>query len=321
MRHASGSDGETGGRRGQRPLLRRPLLPAELPALAANHAARNQARTRRASSHYELDARRQRDHRPARRQPGQPSTRRVLRPAPHHRGHARRRRDLDAFITRQAATTTPTTARTSVIDGTAALPSDLRLTKRQRRIHVSPTSLAVIRAGGNRRKAHGKRERRWRTVITLKQALATFAVIGVLAGISVVVSGALSGSNPERATLTGRRPSPVAAVSQSTVIHSSGRRTAPTKRNRAAKTSHRVHRETHKAPHSRKHSTPPATSQSGQAVDYVQKPAATTPSIVEAPTSSTGSSEPTAASASVDHATRTGPTGAGAPFAPGAQVK
>jgi hypothetical protein len=32
--------------------------------------------------------------------------------------------DLDAFITRQSATTAPAAAQTSVIDGTAALPSD-----------------------------------------------------------------------------------------------------------------------------------------------------------------------------------------------------
>lgn len=228
--------------------------------------------------------------------------------------------DLDAFITRQAATTAPTGAQTPVIDGTAALPSDLRLTKRQRRIRVNSISLPVVRSGVARRKSPVKRERRRRTV---KQALVTCALIGVLTGIGAVASGTLSASHPERTTLADRRPTTVAAVSQSTVTHAPARtRSAPAKQTRAAKTSHRVHPQSHKSRHAHKRSTVPrAASQSGQAVAYVQKPAATTPSIVEAATSSTVSSEPAAVSATAVHATHAGPTGAGAPFAPGAQVK
>jgi hypothetical protein len=228
--------------------------------------------------------------------------------------------DLDAFITRQAATTAPTGAQTPVIDGTAALPSDLRLTKRQRRIRVNSISLPVVRSGVARRKSRVKRERRRRTV---KQALVTCALIGVLTGIGTVASGTLSASHPERTTLADRRPTTVAAGSHSTVTHAPVRtRTAPTKQTRAAKTSHRVHPQSHKSRQGQKHSTVPrAATQSGQAVAYVQKPAATTPSIVEAATSSTVSSEPAAVSATADHATHSGPTGAGAPFAPGAQVK
>jgi hypothetical protein len=112
-------------------------------------------------------------------------------------------------------------------------------------------------------------------------------------------------------------------VRQSTVIHAPARkRTAPTSHTRASNGSHRVHPQSHKSHDVRKHSTVPRlTSRSTQAVAYTQTPAATTPSIVEAATSSTVSREPAAVSASTDHATPAGPTGAGAPFAPGAQVK
>jgi hypothetical protein len=183
VRHASGSDGGTGGGEGNvhygpwpQPVPRETKLEGDAPAAATNWMRDANAITDRLVDNQASPA-------PDEFFDGLPST------ADTHADHD----DLNAFITRQAATTAPTAAQTPVIDGTAALPPDLRLTKRLRRIHLRSISLPALRAGSVWRQTPGKRERRWRTIITLKQALATSALIGVLTGIGAVASGTSRG--------------------------------------------------------------------------------------------------------------------------------
>jgi hypothetical protein len=113
VRHASGSDGGTGGGEGNvhygpwpQPAPHETKLAGDAPAAATNWMRDANAITDRLVDNLAQAPDEFFDQ--------LPST------ADTHADDD----DLDAFITRQSATTAPAAAQTSVIDGTAALPSD-----------------------------------------------------------------------------------------------------------------------------------------------------------------------------------------------------
>jgi len=231
--------------------------------------------------------------------------------------------DLDAFITRAATMAAATAVESTVAQGSAGLPSDIDVAKPQRQIRVKSLGSSLRLASLVRPGARRVREATRRIALGPRRLAAAVAFVGVLAAMSAVVSGSLSGTGtPKPATLAGAQGLKEGASRQVSPIIDGLARTTGGTRNRADKASHRGRSAAGKP---RRSVTHPATSRpasrAAQPVVYVQRTAAPTASTVGATPSSPVPSGPTASTASANSSRSTGPSGAGAPFAPGQQVK
>jgi hypothetical protein len=152
--------------------------------------------------------------------------------------------DLDAFITRAATTVAATPAETAAADGSAALPSDIEVTKPARHIRVNTFGPQAWCAGiaGLRARHAGEHGRRIATA-PKRVALSVMAV-GIIAALTAVASGPLSGvGKPAPATFAGTRATSGRASKQPSAILPVLRRPTTDRGHSATKAAHRERRD------------------------------------------------------------------------------
>ncbi len=232
--------------------------------------------------------------------------------------------DVDAFIARAATPAAETAAQGKVAGGSAGLPADLALAPRQRRIRLASFRDRARRRSAAKRRARDDRERKGSAMLVPRRVAAAAACAAVLAVITAVVSSSLSETPAPRRDIVAsaqraRGPRPE---------HSSSglraHRRAANRRTRAHRAARPPRRGAGHPPH---HGVSPPTRSrvsrySAQPVAYVEPTARLSASSARASASATTTSDTPARGASKrPPPAASGPTGAGAPFQPGQQVK